>query len=83
MRETADVRAHGTTGAVPLERFQREEAAVLSTLDGRPPLRQVCDLVRRVSSDCCIEVDTNTYRVPWRLICETVRVVVSGGRVSI
>jgi len=34
------------------------------------------------TSDCCIEVDTNAHRVPWRLIGETLRVV-AGGRVSI
>jgi hypothetical protein len=28
-------------------------------------------------------VDTNAYSVPWRLIGETVRIVVAGGRVSI
>ncbi len=83
MREIADVREHGTTGEAPLARFQREEAAALRPLEGRPPFRQVRDLVRRVSSDCCVEVDTNAYSVPWRLIGETVRVVVAGGRVAI
>lgn len=83
MREIADRRAHGTTGEAPLERFQREEAAALRALDGRPPFRQVRDLIRRVQSDCCVEVDTNAYSVPWRLIGETVRAVVAGGRVSI
>jgi len=83
VREIADRRAHGTTGEAPLERFQREEAAALRALDGRPPFRQVRDLIRRVQSDCCVEVDTNAYSVPWRLIGETVRVVVAGGRVSI
>jgi transposase len=83
MREIADRRAHGTTGEAPLERFQREEASALRALDGRPPFRQVRDLIRRVQSDCCVEVDTNAYSVPWRLIGETVRAVVAGGRVSI
>jgi transposase len=83
MREIADVREHGTTGEAPIERFRREEAAALRPADGRPPFRQVRDLIRRVQSDCCVEVDTNAYSVPWRLIGETVRVVVAGGRVSI
>src|SRR5690606_16304642 len=83
MREIADVRRHGTTGEPPLERFQRAEAAALRPLDGRPPFRQVRDLVRQVQADCCVEVDTNAYSVPWRLIGESVRVVVAGGRVSI
>jgi hypothetical protein len=83
MREIADVRAHGTTGEAPVERFRRLEAGALRPLEGRPPFRQVRDLIRRVQSDCCIEVDTNAYSVPWRLIGESVRVVVAGGRVSI
>lgn len=83
MREIADVRTHGTTGEPPLERFQREEARALRPLDGRPPFRQMRELVRRVPADCCVEVDTNGYSVPWRLIGETVRVVVAGGRIAI
>lgn len=50
-------------------------------LDGQPPFRQVRELVRRVQADCTIELDTNAYSVPWRLIGETVEVVVAGGRV--
>ena len=57
MREIADLRVHGTTGEAPLVRFQREEAAALKAVDGRPPFRQVRDLVRRVQADCAIEVD--------------------------
>jgi transposase len=83
MREIADLREHGTTGEPPVERFRRDEAGALRPLDGRPPFRQVRELVRRVQPDCSVEVDTNAYSVPWRLIGETVRVVVAGGRVSI
>jgi transposase len=83
MREIADRRAHGTTGEAPLERFEREEASRLRALDGRPPFRQSRELVRRVQADCAIELDTNAYSVPWRLIGETVQVMVAGGRVSI
>ncbi len=83
MREIADVRTHGTTGEVPLVRFQREEASALQPLDGRPPFCQVRELVRRVQADCAIEVDSNSYSVPWRLIGESVQVVVADGRVRI
>ena len=78
MREIADRRVHGTTGEVPLVRFQRDEASALQPLDGRPPFRQVRELVRRVQADCAIEVDSNSYSVPWRLIGESVQVVVAG-----
>src|SRR5260370_42564904 len=36
------------------------------------------ELVRKVQVDCVIEVDSNAYSVPWRLIGETVRVVIAG-----
>jgi transposase len=50
MREIADARVHGTTGEPPLERFRRDEAAALRPLDGRPPFRQIRELVRRVQA---------------------------------
>lgn len=83
MREIADIRRHGTTGEAPVERFRREEAAALRPLNGRPPFRQMRELTRRVQSDCSVELDTNAYSVPWRLIGESVQVVAAGGRVSI
>ncbi len=83
MREIADVRVHGTTGEPPLVRFTRDEAAALRPLAGRPPFRQIRELVRKVQADCVVEVDTNAYSVPWRLIGEHVQVSVSAGRVRI
>jgi transposase len=81
-REVADARVHGTTGETPLARFAAE-ARALRPLDGRPPFEQTRELVRRVASDCSIEVDTNAYSVPWRLIGESVQVEITGGRVRI
>jgi Mu transposase, C-terminal domain len=83
MREITDPRVHGTTGEPPLKRFRRDEAAALRPLDGRPPFRQIRELVRRVQADCCIELDTNSYSVPWRLMGESVQVAVAGGHVNI
>jgi transposase len=82
-REIADQRVHGTTGEVPLTRFQREEAAALTPLNGRPPFGQMRELVRRVQADCAIALDGNNYSVPWRLIGESVQVMVYGGQVRI
>jgi hypothetical protein len=82
VREVADVRLHGTTGEAPIERFKRE-AAALKPLYGRAPFGQLRDLVRRVQPDCAIDLDTNSYSVPWRLIGETVQVVVCAGRVVV
>ena len=83
MREVADVRVHGTTGEAPMVRFEREERQALRPLNGRPPFRQLRELARKVQNDACVDVDTNHYSVPWRLIGASVSVVVSGGNVRI
>ena len=75
-REIADRRRHGTTGEVPLERFARE-AKCLRPCAGQPAFGQLRDLLRTVHADCAVVVDTNAYSVPWRLIGERVRVVLS------
>lgn len=81
-REIADKRVHGTTGELPIVRFA-EEARALRPLGGRAPFGQLRDLVRRVRADCAIDLDTNSYSVPWRLVGETVQVVVLAGRVIV
>ena len=83
MREVADTRVHGTTGEAPAARFERDEAAALRPLAGRPPFRQVRELTRRVQNDGCVDVDTNRYSVPWTLIGTWVSVVVSDGEVQV
>jgi hypothetical protein len=75
MREVADVRVHGTTGEPPLERFEREERAALRPIAGRPGFQPLRECVRRVHTDACVEIETNRYSVPWRLIGETVTVL--------
>ena len=82
-REIADVRIHGTTGEAPVARFEREERRALRPLDGRPSFRQVRELTWRVQNDACVDVDTDHYSVPWRLIGAQVSVVVSGGEVRV
>lgn len=83
LREVADLRCHSSTGEPPLQRFVRDEASKLKPLNGRPPFRQIRELVRKVHSDCAVEIDTNAYSVPWRLVGESVQVTVSGARVRI
>ena len=82
-REVADARVHGTTGEPPMLRFARDEAAALRPLGGTPPFITARDLLRRVGADCAIEVDGNSYSVPWRLIGERVRVTVGSGAVRV
>lgn len=82
MREIADVRVHGTTGELPIQRFERE-ATALRPLPSKAPFLQVRELTRRVHTDACIELDTNRYSVPWRLIGEAVTVVVAERQVRV
>ena len=82
MREIADTRVHGTTGEPPLVRFERE-AAALKPLPAKAPFLQVRELTRRVHTDACIELDTNRYSVPWKLIGESVTVVVAERQVRV
>ena len=77
VRDTADLRVHGTTGEVPAERFGREEAKALRPIAGIPSFQALRELTRKVQADCSIEVDGNAYSVPWRLIGEQVRVTVT------
>lgn len=83
MREVADVRVHGTTGEPPIERFERDERQALRPLPSKAPFLQVRELVRRVHTDACIELDTNRYSVPWKLIGEQVSVVVADREVQV
>jgi hypothetical protein len=83
MRDIADVRIHGTTGERPIDRFTRIEAASLQPLEGRPPYHQVRELRRKVHAEATIEIDTNQYSVPWRLIGTSVTVEMSAGMVRV
>ncbi len=83
MREVADVRMHGTTAESPIARFERDERQALTPLAAQAPFLQVRELSRRVHTDACIELDTNRYSVPWRLIGESVTVVVAERQVRV
>jgi len=82
-REVANVRVHGTTGEAPIVRFERDEADRLKPLGGRPSFGSIRELTRVVGNDCAVDVDTNSYSVPWRLIGESVAVTVAAGAVRI
>lgn len=77
MREVADVRTHGTTFEQPIQRFECERAA-LAPLGGQPTGLRPRHLQRRVTGDCRVELDTNRYSVPYRLVGRTVEVEVTG-----
>ena len=82
-REVANVRTHGTTGETPIARFTRDEAHRLRPLGRQPSFGSLRELTRVVGNDCAVEIDTNSYSVPWRLIGERVAVTVAAGEVRI
>jgi transposase len=82
-RDVAERRNHGTTGETPIARFARAEAQALKPIAGIPPFRSTRELIRRVASDCMVEIDGNAYSVPWRLIGESVRVTVTDTEVRV
>lgn len=82
-RDVANARVHGTTGEVPIVRFARDEAHRLKPLGGRTSFGSLRELTRVVGNDCAVDIDTNSYSVPWRLIGERVAVTVAAGEVRI
>ena len=66
-----------------MARFERDEAHRLKPLGGRPPFGSLRELTRVVGNDCAVEIDTNSYSVPWRLIGERVAVTVAAGEIRI
>lgn len=82
-RDVANARAHGTTEEAPMTRFDRDEKHRLRPLANRPAFGSLRDLMRIVSNECAIELDTNSYSVPWQLIGERVSVTVAAGQVRI
>ncbi len=82
MREIADVRIHGTTEERPIDRFESERFALIE-IEGKPSYVQVREVVRVVHSDLCVELDTNSYSVPWNHIGQDVTVRVRNGIVTV
>lgn len=54
----------------------------LRPFGGRAPFGQLRDL-DRVQADCAVDIDTNSYSVPWQLIGETVQMTICAGRIII
>jgi hypothetical protein len=87
-REIADLRVHGTTGEAPGLRFARDEAGHLKALPHSGsflaarswrPVHGGARVEPTRGPDCAVEMDTNACSVPWRLIGERVRVLVTRG----
>jgi transposase len=79
----ADERIHGTTHEPPQLRFERDEAGALAALPARPlPVRQRRE-TRIVAADCFVNVDTDRYSVPHRLVRRSVQVLVGDDEVVV
>ena len=81
-REVADLRVHGTTCDVPLERFLRSEAQALQPLEAKPSFLAERELARIMHSDCCVEVEVNWYSAPQALIRQRVSVLMRDQQVA-
>jgi transposase len=79
----ADLRVHGTTHEVPLERFRRAEQVALRPLPSPRVVVRARRLQRRVANDALVDVDTVRYSVPHRLVRAHVAVDVGEARVRI
>ena len=66
-----------------MARFEREEAHRLKPLGGRQSFGSLRELTRVVGNDCAVEIDTNSYSVPWRLISERVAETAPAGEMRI
>lgn len=73
MDEVADKRVHGTTGELPLERFEREEAQALEPFEFGRAYGALLEHERIVNSEACVMFETNAYSVPWALISQRVQ----------
>jgi hypothetical protein len=82
MREVADRRVHGTTEERPIDRFARERDHLGSSAE-RPSFVRQRELARVVHADLCVEVDTNSYSVPWEHIGQEVTVRIANGKVTV
>lgn len=76
--EVADLRIHGTTHQLPIERFAEEARALVPTT-GHPSFLQAMVRDRIVADDWLVSIDANRYSVPFALIGKKVQVVRQGG----
>lgn len=53
----------------------------MKPLGGQPSFGSLRKLIRVVGNDCAVEIDTNSYSVPWRFIGERVAVTIAAGEV--
>lgn len=55
----------------------------MKPLGGQPSFGSLHEPTRVVGNDCAVDIDTNSYSVPWRLTGERVAVTIAAGEVRI
>lgn len=55
----------------------------MKPLGGQPSFGPLRELTHVVGNDCAVEIDANSYSVPWRLIGERMAVTIVAGEVRI
>jgi len=70
MDQVANVRIHGTTQAVPVQRWTEERLKAINLI----PFEEVERHPRKVSSDSMISYEANRYSVPYRYVGQVVYV---------
>lgn len=84
MKEESDERQLGEKGDTPRRRFEEEECRALRPLEvGKPAFSPIREITRKVSHDCFVQVETNSYSVPWEHIGKEVQVQVTKAEVII
>jgi transposase len=83
MREVADERVHGTVQQRPIDRFETVERHHLRPMADQPRYMARRELIRKVKVDGTVEVDTNHYSVPIKLLGRRVDVLVTTEEVII
>ena len=78
----ADRRLHGTTHEPPIARFERERGQLVPLAVQRSVHQEAC-VSRIVTEDYLVNLATNRYSVPFRLIGQRVEVQRRGDRVHI
>jgi transposase len=79
----ADGRVHQTTHETPRDRFERDERDALCALPAMPLATRQRRVVRRVSADALVDIDTVRYSVPHRYVRDHVEVLVGESQVRI
>jgi hypothetical protein len=82
-RDVADVRLQARPARRRSTDSNAPRAKLLKPVAGVPPFHAARGLIRRVQSDCAVEIDGNAYSEPCRLIGETVRATITDGVVRI